>query len=76
MSTQPTFGHSFMAAPRNSSSGPVYSWAASETSSTASALGSADMVAAPCAEPSPPTPGVSTRTSPPASSLRGSPTSA
>ena len=57
MSTQPTFGHSFMAAPRNSSSGPVYSWAASETSSTASALGSADMVAAPCAEPSPPTPG-------------------
>ena len=76
MSTQPTFGHSFMAAARNSSSGPVYSCAASETSSTASALGSADMVAAPCAEPSPPTPGVSTSTSPPASSLRGSPTSA
>ncbi|OLT02594.1 hypothetical protein BJF90_29060 [Pseudonocardia sp. CNS-004] len=76
MSTHATLGHSFIAASRNSSSGAVYSWAASETSSTASALGRADIVAAPWDEPRPPTPGVSTSTSPPDSSLRGNPTSA
>ena len=39
VSTQATFGQTDAACARNSSSGAVYSWAASETSSTASARG-------------------------------------
>ena len=75
MSTHTTLGHMRRAVWRNSSSGPVNSWLASDTNTTASAMGSAPMVAAPWAEPSPPTPGVSTITRPSASSLRGSDTS-
>ena len=76
MSTHATFGHMRTAAARKSSSGRVYSCAAAETMMTASAAASAAVVAAPCAEPRPPTPGVSTSTRPPASRVRGMPTSA
>ena len=75
VSTHATFGHTAIAWRRNSSSGAVYSWEASDTSSTASAAGSVAAVAAACTELSPPTPGVSTSTSPPASTARGSPIS-
>ena len=60
---------------RNSTSGPVNSWLASDTNTTASAIGSAPIVAALWAEPRPPTPGVSTMTRPSVSSLRGIDTS-
>ena len=76
MSTHATFGHMRTAAARKSSSGRVYSCAAAETMMTASAAASAAVVAAPCADPRPPTPGVSTSTRPPASRVRGMPTSA
>jgi hypothetical protein len=47
VSTQATVGHTDAACRRNSISGAVYSWEASETSSTASADGNAAIVAAP-----------------------------
>src|SRR5258705_7189206 len=73
--TQPTFGQSERAVDRNSSSGPEYSCDASLTNSTASAIGSAPIVIVECVDPKPPTPGVSTSTSPPASNGDGTPTS-
>ncbi len=43
--TATTSGHTFRAAARKSSSGRVYSWEASETKTTASAMASVVMVA-------------------------------
>src|ERR687893_760785 len=54
VSTHATLGHTLAAWRRNSSSGAVYSWEASDTNSTASAEGSMAIVAAPCTEFSPP----------------------
>jgi hypothetical protein len=60
VTTHATFGHSFIAAPRNSSSGPVYPGRRRDQPFS---LGSADIVAAPCrAEPA--DAGVSTSTKP------------
>ena len=68
-----TVGHMATAVRRNSSSDAVSSWEASVTNSTASAEGSTLTVTALWVEASPPTPGVSTSTSPVASSWRGRP---
>ena len=60
---------------RNSSSGAVSSWDESVTNSMPSAWSSAPRVMMPCAESSPPTPGVSIRQSPARRKRRGSRTS-
>ena len=75
-STAATFGEMRMACLRNCTSGSVYSCEASETSSTACAVDSADRVARALDESNPPTPGESTSFSPPLRISRGSITSA
>ena len=75
MITPTTFGQVRMAVARNSSSGPLYSWEASDTKRTASAIGSAPRVITAWAPANPPTPGVSTSTRPPWSRGAGRPIS-
>src|SRR5919199_558988 len=75
VSTQTTVGHSAAACSRKAISGAVNSWLASDTTRTASAVGSRSTVRSARCAPTPPTPAVSTSSSP-SSSCRGSSTSA
>ncbi len=67
-------GHSSLTVRRNRTSAAVSSCEASETKTTAWAWGRDPTVTELCTDPRPPTPGVSTRVSPEASSGRSSPT--
>ena len=75
-SAETTFGEMRMACLNSCTSGSVYSCDASDTSSTACAVDSADSVVSALNDSRPPTPGASTSLSPPRSSSRGSSTSA
>src|SRR5919112_2097433 len=75
VSTQTTVGHRAAACSRKAISGAVNSWLASDTTRTASAVGSRSTVRSARCAPTPPTPAVSTSSSP-SSSRRGSSTSA